>query len=208
MKNETEYVKTEVAMRHFGISYPTIRRWEAGGKIESIKTNTGQRLYRLESAYSSKTVAAEREDVIYIRVSSDKQRDDLERQRSYMLSRFPNTRIISDIGSGINYKRKGLLSLLEQAKGGKIKRVLVATKDRLSRFGIELIEWLFSSYGVELVVLEQTSNISTEEELANDLLSIVQVFCCRRNGKRRYNNKNVQTQVKPDQGTETVIEEI
>ena len=207
MKNDTDYVKTEIALRHFGISYATIRRWEAAGKIESIKTNAGQRLYNLESAYNAKTNSPEREDVIYIRVSSDKQKDDLERQRDYMLSRFPNTRVISDIGSGINYKRKGLLSLLEQAKGRKIKRVLVASKDRLSRFGIELIEWMLSSYDVELVVLEQTNN-NAEEELANDLLSIVQVFCCRRNGKRRYNNKNVQTKVKSDQGTETAIEEI
>jgi predicted site-specific integrase-resolvase len=102
-----------------------------------------------------------------------------------MLEHYPGYTVISDVGSGINFKRKGLLSLLSKCKQGCIREVVVASRDRLCRFAFELLEWFFKEHNIQLKV-HFDADQSPEQELGDDLLSIVQVFCCRRNGKRRY----------------------
>jgi predicted site-specific integrase-resolvase len=91
-----------------------------------------------------------------------------------------------DIGSGLNFKRKGLVSLLHDVADGRVEEIVVASRDRMARFGFELIEWICNKYATKLVVLEQNDDTSPESELATDLMSIINVFCCRRNGRRRY----------------------
>jgi predicted site-specific integrase-resolvase len=120
-------------------------------------------------------------------VSSHKQKDELERQKEFMRKHYPNYEIISDIGSGINFKRKQFLWLLEQTSIGNVKEVVVAHRDRLSRFGFELIEWFFSKHNVKLVVLDKCES-SPQQELVTDLLSIITVFSCRIHGLRKYTN--------------------
>jgi predicted site-specific integrase-resolvase len=129
--------------------------------------------------------------ILYSRVSSNKQRNDLDRQREFLKAnlsdKYSGFKIseISDIGSGINFKRPGLLRVLGSIKEGNISTLVVASRDRLARFGFELIEWLCSEFGTEILVLDNTDS-TPEEELGKDLMSIVQVYCCRWNGKRRY----------------------
>ena len=101
-----------------------------------------------------------------------------------MLDQYPGHTVISDIGSGLKFKRKGLLSLLELCERGLVQEVVVASKDRLCRFGFDLVAWFFERQGVRLLVLEQDDK-SPEAELAEDVLSVVQVFSCRWNGRRR-----------------------
>ena len=199
-----EYVTTKIAKAHYGVSSSTLRRWMDTNKIEAIRSPGGQRLYHLELKSDPSIAKA---SVIYVRVSSTKQRDDLERQKAYMLEQFPAFEVVSDIGSGLNFKRKGLLSLLERAKGGNIKQVVVASKDRLCRFGYEFLEWFFDSCDTEFVVLEHDDH-SPESELGDDILSIVQVFCCRRNGRRRYarkTNAHAKDQAEPDHEAESAV---
>ncbi len=102
-----------------------------------------------------------------------------------MRERYPDAEIVSDVGSGLNFKRKGLLSILERVHSGDKLRVVVAYRDRLARFGTELIETLFKRNGGEIVVLNQR-DLSPEEEITTDLIAILTVFGARVNGLRRY----------------------
>ena len=125
----------------------------------------------------------------YCRVSSPKQKDDLERQienvRTYLLAQGSPFEIISDIGSGINYKRKGLLELLDRITKNEIKKVVVLYKDRLSRFGFELIEYVASLHECEIEVIDNTQK-TEQEELVEDLVQIITVFSCKLQGKRAH----------------------
>jgi predicted site-specific integrase-resolvase len=127
-----------------------------------------------------------------------------------MSSRYPNAEIVKDIGSGINFRRKGLLSILQRVKDGDIRSVAIASRDRLCRFAFELLEWYFKQHDVQLLVLDSDDQ-SPEQELSDDLLSIVQVFCCRRNGRRRYRtieDKDDTCEAETDKGAEDGAEEV
>ena len=128
-------------------------------------------------------------DILYSRVSSHKQEDDLQRQKQYLEENCQTKEFthIQDIASGLNFKRKGLIKILDSVKEGKVRTIIVASKDRMARFGFDLIEWLCHEYGTKILVLDN-QNQSPTEELGKDLLSIVQIYCCRWNGKRRYKN--------------------
>jgi len=136
---------------------------------------------------------------VYCRVSSDKQKDDLQRQVEAMEARFPGYQVFTDVASGLNYKRKGLSRLLERAQSGAIEEVVVAHRDRLARFGVELIEWILRRANARLIFLDQTTKQNSNEELAEDLLAVVHVFSCRLNGKRRYKrtHQGAETRTKP-----------
>ncbi|PMB32376.1 IS607 family transposase, partial [Fischerella thermalis BR2B] len=126
--------------------------------------------------------------VCYCRVSSTKQRDDLDRQIAYMQSLYPEAEIIKDIGSGINFKRKGLQTLLDRLMRGDKLTLVVACRDRLCRFGFELIQYMVEQNGGQIVVLENTIHCP-ESELTSDLLSILHVLSCRMHGLRKYSKK-------------------
>ena len=174
------HVRLSQAAAYYGVCTRTLIRWEAAGKISVIRSPGGQRLYDLDSPKS-----AERHSYVYTRVSSRKQKDDLERQSQYLLDKYPGHVLVTDIGSGLNFKRKGLLSLLEQSEGGTVREIVVASKDRLCRFGFDLLAWHFQRHSVNLVVLDKDDK-SPEAELAEDVLAVIQVFGCRWNGRRSY----------------------
>lgn len=195
--NDHKFVTTRKAVEHLGVSECTLRRWAANGSIKYIRTPGGQRRYYISDVTVKNAKEKESCDnesksprkYCYCRVSSVGQRDDLERQISFMRSKFPEHAIISDIGSGINFNRKSLKRLLELSSKGLVDEVVVAYRDRLCRFAFELISWFFQIHGVKLLVLNETLGASTESELAEDLLAIINVFNCRVNGRRKYNSK-------------------
>jgi len=119
-----------------------------------------------------------------------------------MRQKFPQHEIITDVGSGINFKRPGLQTILEYAMCGDVEEVVVAYRDRLARIATDLIEWILKSKGCRLVVLHQTVG-SVESDLADDLLAIVNVFCCRANGRRKY-GKHKQAQEKSTEAFEAI----
>lgn len=184
------------ATKILGIHQNTLRRWANQEKIKYFKTQAGQRLYDVDSLLNNK----KKHNICYCRVSSSKQKDDLERQVEYVKNRYPNHEVITDIGSGINFKRKGLTAILELANQGDIGEVVVAHKDRLCRFGFEIIEWIINKNGGKLVVLEDVS-LSPQEELTQDLLSIIHVFSCRMHGLRKYSSQIKKDSSLPKQGT-------
>ena len=192
------YVTAKNASEELGIGVQTLRKWANAGKIDYIKTPTGHRKYDIQSYIRNQTIGPDIEpkengyDIVYCRVSSSHQRDDLERQKDFMSSKYPDFTVITDVGSGINFKRPGLRKILEFAFEGNLRQVVVAHKDRLCRFGFELLEWIFEKHGAKIVVLDRT-NMSPEKEFTEDLLSIVHVFSSRFNGFRRYRNKIEKT---------------
>lgn len=209
---ETVYYKISDACKILGVKEGILRKWDAQGKIKTLRTPGGIRLFDITSVDPSTNLFAIREKkepiaIFYSRVSSSKQKDDLERQKQYLkdnyAEQYPRFEEVADVGSGINFKRPGLLRLLGRVKEGNVSAVVVASKDRLARFGFDLIEWLCKEYGTELVVLEHHDS-TPEDELGNDLMSIVQVYCCRWNGRRRYKNKDksTKTEAATDAGAE------
>lgn len=199
-KIQSRNLRVNDVAKLFNVSTRSIIRWTDNGKLNYVRTIGGQRTFnydecmRIISQTSDKTCTnvfnkSQKENIIYIRVSSRKQREDLERQQTYLVNKFPGYRVVSDIGSGINFKRKGFLSILEQVKENKIQRVVVASRDRLCRFGFELVEWFFKTFDTELLVLQP--NDTEEDTLSQDVLSIIQVFNCRNNGRRRYKDNKM-----------------
>jgi predicted site-specific integrase-resolvase len=163
-----------------------LRRYADEGKIKSIKNPAGQRLYDVESYIRGDSIRTP--TICYCRVSSSKQRDDLDRQIAYMQSLYPEAEIIKDIGSGLNFKRKGLRSLLDRLLQGNKFILVVACRDRLARFGFELVQYMVEQNGGQIVVLDKTVHCP-QSELTQDLLSILHVFSCRMHGLRKYSKK-------------------
>ncbi len=172
-----------------GLSKNTLRKYADNGTIQSERTPSGNRLFDTQSLLSlGKRQSKQPATICYCRVSSTKQRDDLARQVAYMHSLFPSAEIIKDIGSGLNYKRKGLRAILERLMQGDQLTIVVACRDRLTRFGFELFEYLVSINGGKLLVLDNPESCPSSE-LTADLLSIIHVFSCRVHGLRKYGTK-------------------
>ncbi|NJO99004.1 MAG: IS607 family transposase [Pleurocapsa sp. CRU_1_2] len=182
-KTITQYVTPKKATQALGVNERTLRRWAEEGKIEFIKTPSGQRRYNIQG-YTTQFVS-DRTDVIYARVSSRAQKPDLERQVAALSSRYPEAEIISEIGGGLNFKRKKMLALLGRIMSGTVKRLIVAHKDRLARFGFDLFRWICEQNGCELVVLNETA-LSPEQEMVEDILAILHCFSSRLYGLRKY----------------------
>jgi predicted site-specific integrase-resolvase len=164
------------------VTNETLRRWETQGKIRSIKTQGGHRRYLYKQE-----IHTEQKQIIYARVSSRKQASDLERQVEFLKSRFPTYEVITDIGSRLNFKRKGLQTILELLFNRNISELVVAHKDRLCRFGFDLFEFMFKHHGSILTVLERERVHEPVKEFADDVLSIITVFTARYYGSRKYN---------------------
>jgi len=131
-------------------------------------------------------------NILYARVSSRDQLPDLDRQVEYLVSRYPDGEVVSEIGGGLNFKRKKMLAVLGQVMSGDVKRLVVAHKDRLARFGFDLFRWLCEQNGCELVVLNESS-LSPSEEMVEDILAILHCFSSRLYGLRKY-----KTQISED----------
>ena len=178
------YIPGRKASAQLGIHQNTLRRYADEGRIQTIRTASGQRRYDVDAFLRQSADAAL---VCYCRVSSAKQRDGLARQVAFMRERYPNAEIVSDTGGGLNFRRKGLVALLERLQRGDKLRIVVAHRDRLARFGFELIQWLAEQNGGGVVVLDNT-DYSPEQELTQDILAILHTFSCRLHGLRRYRN--------------------
>jgi len=182
-----KYYTPREAARALGYNVDYLRQLAKKGNIDFIMSPGGQRRYDVDGFIKSQK-QADGSAICYCRVSGKAQSDDLASQVEYMRQRFPDAEIITDFGSGINFKRKGLRSILERVLRGDKLRIIVAHRDRLARFGGEVIQFLVEQNGGEVVVLDQTI-YSPEEELTADLLSILHVFSCRMYGLRRYRDK-------------------
>jgi predicted site-specific integrase-resolvase len=190
------YIPLRKAAQELGLHPNTLRKYADNGTIPSIKNAAGQRLFDVQCYIRGAIPAA---IICYCRVSFPKQRDDLERQVAYMQERYPAAEIIRDIASGINFKRKGLRALLDRLLAGDKLTLVVAHKDRLARFGFDLVRYLVEQNGGELVVLDQAIH-SPAAELTQDLLSILTVFSCRMHELRKYRHQIKEDPLLADSG--------
>lgn len=212
MKNETQkhFISTREAIQLTGLHAHTIRKYADQQQIQCYKTPSGQRKYNracLEKFCNPVLVAPavqqnEKLHFIYSRVSSKKQLDDLSRQTQYLQQARPEYASylsITDVASGINFKRKGLQTILDSCLQGTLGEVVIAHRDRLCRFGFDLLEYIIQKNGGKITVLDHDSNKSSEQELAEDLLSIVNIYSSNQMAKRSYSRRTVQGTTNQDE---------
>ena len=206
-KEEARYISTGHAAVLTGLDGQTIRKMVDNKEIPSYVAPSGHRridrkgLQRLlcPNDVGEALREGEKQNFLYTRVSTKKQMDDLSRQIEFVSRpEFSGYTLISDIGSGINFKRKGLQTLLDRCIQGLIGEVVVAHRDRLCRFGFELIEQVIQKAGGRVTVLNEEDDTDETKELADDLLAIIHVFSCRQMGRRSYKNKKDKIQKHQD----------
>jgi len=187
------------AAKILGVSVMTLRRWDEAGRLVSIRTEGGHRRYDI-SKIKPETVhkfeySDARRTIAYARVSSHDQKDELERQKQ-VLELFCSKNgwqfeIITDFGSGMNYYKKGLTKLLDAILDDSAGRLVLTHKDRLLRFGAELVFSICEAKGVEVVIINKGDDTTFEEDLATDVLEIITVFSARLYGSRSRKNKKL-----------------
>ncbi|WP_449657998.1 IS607 family transposase [Anabaenopsis elenkinii] len=180
-----QHVTPKEAAKILGVHVSSLRRWENEGKLKAIRTPGGQRRFILEEVEKIGGIPRTIKTICYGRVSTHSQQDDLQRQLEHLRTRYPEAEIISEVGSGLNFKRKKFLAILERIIDGDIQRIVVAHPDRLVRFGFELVRWLCTKFECELVVLNDRK-LSPEQELVQDMLSSIHCFSSRLYGLRKY----------------------
>jgi len=186
------------ASEFLGVDPSTLRRWDNEGKLVPERTQGGHRRYDKNKliAIRDKKENNPKLTIGYCRVSSHSQKEDLERQienvSNYCIANGYQFKIIKDMGSGLNYKKKGLNKLIELIETREIGRLVIYYKDRLIRFGYELLEQICNLNGVEIEIINHTEDKSYQEELVEDVLSIITVFSAKLYGSGSHKTKKIE----------------
>lgn len=188
----TTWISIGKVAKLYGVTTQTIRNWTKQGKLQAKRTMGSHRRY--EKVEPQTNECENGLTVTYARVSSNDQKEDLARQsqelKKYCQDRqIGNVTSIEEIGSGINYQKRDLRKLIDGILAGRVKRVVVSYTDRLLRFGTELIEQVCQAKGVEIVAINSRQPKSFSEELVEDVLTIMTVFCSKIYGKRSHERK-------------------
>ena len=188
------------AKKLLGVTTRTIQRWDKDGKIRVVRTVGGRR--RIPESEVKRILGLKEERIIvgYARVSSSTQRDDLERQKQSIMAYakergYGEIQILSDIGSGLNEKRKNFLKLLEMVSEGDVSKVIVAYEDRLTRFGFGTLSKLFLAFGTTIEAINHEEK-APQEELVEDLITIVSHFAGKLYGMRSHKYREMVEGVK------------
>ena len=216
--NITNYKPKDFA-ELLGVSVKTLQRWDRDGILKANRTPTDRRYYTYDQYLQFKGIQTEndiRDTVIYARVSTRNQKDDLQNQVEF-LKQFCNAKgiivnqCVEDFGSGLNYNRKKWNRLLDEVMTNKIKTIVISNKDRFIRFGYDWFEKFCEKFNTKIIIVNNET-LSPNEELVQDIISILHVFSCRLYGFRKYKNqikgdeeiaKELQNGNKPNAGTNT-----
>ena len=216
--NITNYKPKDFA-ELLGVSVKTLQRWDRDGILKANRTPTDRRYYTYDQYLQFKGIQTEndiRDTVIYARVSTRNQKDDLQNQVEF-LKQFCNAKgiivnqCVEDFGSGLNYNRKKWNRLLDEVMVNKIKTIVISNKDRFIRFGYDWFEKFCEKFNTKIIIVNNET-LSPNEELVQDIISILHVFSCRLYGLRKYKNqikedeeiaKELQNGNKPNAGTNT-----
>ena len=216
--NITNYKPKDFA-ELLGVSVKTLQRWDRDGILKANRTPTDRRYYTYDQYLQFKGIQTEndiRDTVIYARVSTRNQKDDLQNQVEF-LKQFCNAKgiivnqCVEDFGSGLNYNRKKWNKLLDEVIENKIKTIVISNKDRFIRFGYDWFEKFCEKFNTKIIIVNNET-LSPNEELVQDIISILHVFSCRLYGLRKYKNqieedeeiaKELQNGNKPNAGTKT-----
>ena len=217
-KHITNYKPKDFA-ELLGVSVKTLQRWDRDGILKANRSPTDRRYYTYDQYLQFKGIQTEndiRDIVIYARVSTRNQKDDLQNQVEF-LKQFCNAKgiivnqCIEDFGSGLNYNRKKWNKLLDEVMENKIKIIVISNKDRFIRFGYDWFEKFCEKFNTKIIIVNNET-LSPNEELVQDIISILHVFSCRLYGLRKYKNqikedeeiaKELQNGNKSNAGTNT-----
>ena len=193
------YKTRKNACEILGIHYHTLYKLAKNKEIDAVQIGKRQ-LYNVEKYIKDKKIEKkEKRRICYCRVSSGKQKEDLKRQEEYMKNKYPTYEIISDVGSGLNFNRKGLNKIIEYAINGEIEIVVISYKDRLAIFGYELIEKLIKEYSSGIIKIENKKEEETPEvEISKDIITIMNVYVAKINGLRKY-KKQMKNEIKKNE---------
>lgn len=183
------YKTRREASKILGIHYLTLYKLAENKEIDTMKIGNRQ-LYNIDKYLKDHDIEKQdKKRICYCRVSSTKQKEDLKRQIAYMENKYPTYEIVSDIGSGLNFNRKGLNKIIEYAINGDIEVVVIAYKDRLARFGYDLIENIIRKYSKGIIKIEnKTEEKTSSEEMSEDIVAIMNIYVAKMNGLRKYKN--------------------
>jgi len=199
--NSSDYISGKEATKILGVHRKTLHNWDRKKKIEVIRASNGKRLYNVKKFINDNTNYKnmytenlninnkKKYKICYCRVSSVGQKNDLVRQIDYMKSKFPNHLLITDIASGLNFKRIGLRTIINMAISGEIEEIVIAHKDRLARHGYDLIEYLVKKYSNGKIIIINKKQLEPEAEIIEDMLQIMNVYIAKMNGMRKYRKK-------------------
>lgn len=193
-----KYYSSKDVTKILGVTAQTLRNWDKEGKLKpSYTKSNGYRYYSEDVILSYTQERKTKKDVnvvLYARVSSKKQQDDLERQisnlKEYAKDKYEKYDVISDIGSGINYEKPGLKKLIEMINKKQVDIIVVLYKDRLLRYGFELVEYFAKLNNVKIEVIDKIDK-NQDQELVEDLVQIITVFSCKLQGKRKKKTKEL-----------------
>ena len=190
--SEEKYVNSKIARDTLGVCNKTLRVWAQKGKIEHIITEGGWRKYNIEK-YLNRNNLKDKKKICYARVSSNEQKQDLINQVSYLMEKYPEYEIIKDIGSGINFKRKGLRQIIDLAIKNELAEVVVTYKDRLCRIGYDMIEFVLTKYSNAKIVIDNNDFKQPQQEITEDLIEIITVYSSKLYGSRSHKNVSKTT---------------
>ena len=184
--------------KKIGVTIQTLREWDKSGKLKPEYRSKGNHRYYSDNQLNEllqKRSPKNRINVGYVRVSSNHQKEDLERQYElmelFLAKQGKEFKIIKDIGSKINYDKKGLKELLKLIATNQCDTIFVLHEDRLVRFGYELITEFAELHNTKIVIINKDDEKTDEEEFVEDILNIIHVFSCKLNGKRSHINKKI-----------------
>lgn len=192
-------MKSNEVLSMLGISRVTLCRYVKLGKIRVVELPNGYYSYNKEDVYKLKGLDVKRKKVIYARVSTSKKKKDLENQIE-TITAYVNKNgygvdeVYSDIASGMNLDRKDFTKLLSAVMANEIDEVFISYKDRLARLDFDLVTRLFAQYGTKITVINSTENKSAEEELFEDLMSVIHSFSMKAHSKRRLTKRLLEGQ--------------
>ena len=190
------------------VSVITLQRWDNNGKLKAFRSPTNRRYYTYEQYLEYKGINkkdTDRKTCIYTRVSTSNQKDDLKNQVEF-LRQYANAKgiivdeVIEDYGSGLNYNRKKWNRLIDSCMTNEIGTIIITHKDRFIRFGYDWFERFLAKFNVEIIVVNNES-LSPQEELVQDIISILHIFSCRIYGLRKY-----KTKIKEDEEIEKIVQ--
>lgn len=184
----SRYITPKEAKQMFGFHQKTLNRWALAGKVDFIRSVGGHARYSVESLEQIAHPKDNRKIILYARVSTATQKDDLKSQSDYISKAYPQCRVISETGSGMSFKRKKFIEIMESVGRKEVKLIVIAHKDRLVRFGFEFIEWFCNLNNCQIEVINNTYK-TPHQELIDDFMAIMHCFSSKLYFLRRYKDE-------------------
>lgn len=185
------YVTPKEACHYYGVTHPSLRRWANSDKIKFIRTPGGDFRYWIDDNENLTEPNLMRTEIIYARIANAKHQNDLQYQVEYLSQKYPNAIIEKEIGSSLDFNRKGIQKILNLILSGQINTIIITDKDRICRFGFDFFEWFCKKYNTTIIIDHKDLKLNfATEELIEDLFTITNFFSNKLYGNKKFKLKN------------------